>query len=83
MIAEVKEHYRVIADRKDVIDQSQRIELSAEIADWHVNEIFSDNPCILDENGDFIYTEEAQDIFNKVNDEITDIISTIFIKEGE
>lgn len=62
---------------KTVIDQSQRIELSAEIADWHVNEIFSDNPCILDENGDFIYTEEAQDIFNKVNDEIKDIISSI------
>jgi len=62
---------------KIVIDQSQRIELSAEIADWHVNEIFSDNPCILDENGDFIYTEEAQDIFNKVNDEIKDIISSI------
>ena len=50
---------------KAVIDQSQRIELSAEIADWHVNEIFSDNPCILDENGDFIYTEEAQDIFEE------------------
>tara|TARA_R110002020_G_scaffold176423_1_gene368665 strand:+ start:579 stop:788 length:210 start_codon:yes stop_codon:yes gene_type:complete len=62
---------------KAVIDQSQRIELSAEIADWHVNEIFSDNPCILDENGDFIYTEEAQDIFNKVNDEIKDIIASI------
>tara|TARA_R110002012_G_scaffold255687_1_gene435765 strand:+ start:631 stop:840 length:210 start_codon:yes stop_codon:yes gene_type:complete len=62
---------------KAVIDQSQRIELSAEIADWHVNEIFSDNPCILDENGDFIYTEEAQDIFNKVNDEIKDIIESI------
>ena len=62
---------------KAVIDQSQHIELSAEIADWHVNEIFSDNPCILDENGDFIYTEEAQDIFNKVNDEIKDIIASI------
>ena len=62
---------------KAVIDQSQHIELSAEIADWHVNEIFSDNPCILDENGDFIYTEEAQDIFNKVNDEIKDIIESI------
>lgn len=62
---------------KIVIDQSQCIELSAEIADWHVNEIFSDNPCILDENGDFIYTEEAQDIFNKVNDVIRDIILSI------
>ena len=62
---------------KIVIDESQRIELSAEIADWHVNEIFSDNPCILDENGDFIYTEEAQDIFNKVNDVIRDIILSI------
>ena len=68
---------------KIVIDESQRIELSAEIADWHVNEIFSDNPCILDEDGNESYTEEAQDMFNSTYGEIEEILSKIFIKEGE
>ena len=69
----LENHYKKVKVQKNKI-----LALTAGLADWHVNQILSDNPWIEDENGDLIYTEEAQDIFNNVHSDIEDMLLVMF-----
>ena len=71
---------------KIVIDVPTFIELNAAIADWYVEQNFDfllAPPWVKDEDGNESYTEEAQDMFNSTYGEIEEILSKLFIKEGE
>jgi len=50
------------------------LELSAEIAEAWMNDAYLDLFDIEDENGDERYTEEAQDCFNAILDEVQAIL---------
>lgn len=50
------------------------LELSAEIAEAWMNDAYLDLFVIEDENGDERYTEEAQDRFNDILDEVQAIL---------
>ena len=50
------------------------LELSAEIAEAWMNDAYLDDIYVEDENGDERYTEEAQDRFNDILDEVQAII---------
>ena len=50
------------------------LELSAEIAEAWMNDAFLDDIYVEDENGDERYTEEAQDRFNDILDEVQAIL---------
>ena len=50
------------------------IELSAEIAEAWMNDAYLDDIYVEDENGDERYTEEAQDRFNDILDEVQAIL---------
>ena len=50
------------------------LELSAEIAEAWMNDAYLDLFVIEDENGDERYTEEAQDCFNAILDEVQAIL---------
>jgi len=57
------------------IDNSDVIELAAEITEYIVYELVSGGPIIIqEENGDERYTDEAQEVFNDHYGEIKDII---------
>ena len=63
------------------------VELYAEFANWHVEESAKFVVCGIvwtkNENGDEVYTEEAQEKFNDAVDDVEKIMSHFFIKEGE
>jgi len=50
------------------------LELSAEIAEARMNDAYLDDIYVEDENGDERYTEEAQDRFNDILDEVQAIL---------
>ena len=50
------------------------LELSAEIAEAWMNDTYLDDIYVEDENGDERYTEEAQDRFNDILDEVQAIL---------
>jgi|14_taG_2_1085336.scaffolds.fasta_scaffold02792_8 hypothetical protein len=50
------------------------LELSAEIAEAWMNDAYLDDIYVEDENGDERYTEEAQDRFNDILDEVQAIL---------
>lgn len=50
------------------------LELSAEIAEAWMNDAYLDEIYVEDENGDERYTEEAQDRFNDILDEVQAIL---------
>ena len=50
------------------------LELSAEIAEAWMNDAYLDAIYVEDENGDERYTEEAQDRFNDILDEVQAIL---------
>ena len=50
------------------------LELSAEIAEAWMNDAYLDDIYVEDENGDERYTEEAQDRFNNILDEVQAIL---------
>ena len=52
------------------------LELSAEIAEAWMNDAYLDDIYVEDENGDERYTEEAQDRFNDILDEVQIILET-------
>ena len=57
------------------INNSDVIELAAEITEYIVYELVSGGPIIIqEENGDERYTDEAQEVFNDHYGEIKDII---------
>jgi len=50
------------------------LELSAELAEAWMNDAYLDDIYVEDENGDERYTEEAQDRFNDILDEVQAIL---------
>lgn len=52
------------------------LELSAEIAEAWMNDAYLDDIYVEDENGDERYTEEAQDRFNDILDEVQAILES-------
>ena len=50
------------------------VALSAEIADEWLHLVINQDVYVTAENGDQVYTENAQDLFNKINDHVTGII---------
>ena len=50
------------------------VALSAEIADEWLQLVINEPAYITAENGDQVYTEKAQDLFNDINDHVTGII---------
>ena len=52
------------------------LELSAEIAEAWMNDAYLDDIYVEDENGDERYTEEAQDRFNDILDEVQIILES-------
>lgn len=50
------------------------LELSAELAEAWMNDAYLDDIYIEDDNGDERYTEEAQDRFNDILDEVQTIL---------
>ena len=50
------------------------VALSAEIADEWLQLVINEPAYITAENGDQVYTEKAQDLFNQINDHVTGII---------
>ena len=50
------------------------VALSAEIADEWLQLVINEPAYITAENGDQVYTEKAQDLFNEINDHVTGII---------
>lgn len=50
------------------------LELSAEIAEAWLNDAYLDDIYVEDDNGDERYTEEAQDRFNDILDEVQAIL---------
>lgn len=50
------------------------LELSAEIAEAWMNDAYLDDIYVEDDNGDERYTEEAQDRFNDILDEVQAIL---------
>jgi len=55
--------------RKTFVDNSLFIETISELAEQRIKEKFGDSGYIIDEN-ESRYTEEAQDYFNEIYDEI-------------
>lgn len=56
------------------ISKQTFLELSAEIAEAWMNDAYLDDIYVEDENGDERYTEEAQDRFNDILDEVQAIL---------
>lgn len=52
------------------------LELSAQIAEAWLHDAYLDEIYVEDENGDERYTEEAQDRFNDILDEVQIILET-------
>ena len=50
------------------------VALSAEIADEWLHLVINQDVYVTAENGDQVYTENAQDLFNQINDHVTGII---------
>ena len=50
------------------------VALSAEIADEWLHLVINQDVYVTAENGDQVYTEKAQDLFNEINDHVTGII---------
>ena len=57
--------------------QEQFIELSGKIADYMLSQTYSGNPCQIEENGDEIYKEDAQEIFCEYCDAIQNIMYSV------
>ena len=60
--------------KKMNISNQTFLELSAEIAEAWMNDAYLDDIYVEDENGDERYTEEAQDRFNDILDEVQAIL---------
>ena len=50
------------------------VALAAEIADEWLHLVTNQDVYVTAENGDQVYTEKAQDLFNEINDHVTGII---------
>ena len=50
------------------------VALSAEIADEWLHLVINEYAYTTADNGDQVYTEKAQDLFNEINDHVTGII---------
>ena len=61
-------------EKKMNISNQTFLELSAEIAEAWMNDAYLDDIYVEDENGDERYTEEAQDRFNDILDEVQAIL---------
>ena len=59
------------------------LELSTEIAEAWMNYAYLDDIYVEDENGDERYTEEAQDRFNDILDEVQAILEGYVKREEE
>jgi hypothetical protein len=57
--------------------EEQFVELSATIAGAWLEDAYLDNVWTLDDNGDEVYTEEAQDRFNDIYDTVQNIIQGV------
>ena len=57
--------------------EEQLVELSATIAGAWLEDAYLDNVWTLDDNGDEVYTEEAQDRFNDMYDRVQNIMHRI------
>lgn len=57
--------------------EEQLVELSATIAGAWLEDAYLDNVWTLDDNGDEVYTEEAQDRFNDIYDTVQNIIQGV------
>jgi hypothetical protein len=50
------------------------VAIAAEIADEWLQLVINEYAYTTAENGDQVYTENAQDLFNQINDHVTGII---------
>ena len=50
------------------------VAIAAEIADEWLHLVTNEYAYTTAENGDQVYTEKAQDLFNEINDHVTGII---------
>ena len=50
------------------------VALAAEISDEWLQLVINEYAYTIAENGDQVYTEKAQDLFNNINDHVTGII---------
>ena len=50
------------------------VAIAAEIADEWLHLVINEDAYVTAENGDQVYTEKAQDLFNEINDYVTGII---------
>ena len=68
-------------EKKMNISNQTFLELSAEIAEAWMNDAYLDDIYVEDENGDERYTEEAQDRFNDILDEVQAILEG-YVRNG-
>ena len=50
------------------------IEMASDIAEEWLQDVVDEYPYVTAENGDVVYTETAQDLFNVIYDTVTGII---------
>ena len=50
------------------------VAIAAEISDEWLHLVINEDAYITAENGDQVYTEKAQDLFNDIYDRVTEII---------
>ena len=55
------------------MNKEEYLEMASEIAQEWLQEIIDDYPYREDENGDIVYTEEAQKVFNRLIGEVINI----------
>ena len=64
------------------MERSLFLEMTSEIAEEWLHQIYDGYPYRTDKSGNVIYTEEAQEVFNRLLDEVTNI-SGQYIKVTE
>ena len=65
---------------KQIIDATQWLELTADVAEWYTEKSCNTSPWFEGEDGSLSYNEEAQAIFNSAYDDVGEILSLHFIK---
>ena len=65
------------------MEHSLYLEMTSEIAEEWLHQIYDGYPYQTDDNGNVSYTEEAQEIFNRLLDEVTNISGQYIRVTGE
>lgn len=65
------------------MEYSLYLEMNSEIAEEWLHQVYDGSIYQFSDNGDESYTEEAQEIFNRLLDQVTDITGRYIRVTGE